>query len=205
MVDGHALSKGDVLETDVCVVGAGPAGITLSLELARSGCRVCLVESGGREHSAAAEKLSAGKSVGYWYYSLADTRARAFGGTSVQWLASSADAAEGWRARPLDPIDFERRAEMPYSGWPFGYSELRPYYERAQRVCRLGPYGYELARWETPDAQPLPLNGRITTAIFQHGYENFASYYDEVARSERVQLVLNATVIEIETDGPAGA
>ena len=106
VVDGRALGQGDVFETDVCVVGAGPAGITLALELARSGCRVCLLESGGRAHSAAAEKLSAGKSVGYWYYPLADTRARAL----VRWLASPADAAEGWRARPLDPVDFERRA-----------------------------------------------------------------------------------------------
>jgi choline dehydrogenase-like flavoprotein len=204
VVDARALGQGDVFETDVCVVGAGPAGITLALELARSGCRVCLLESGGRSDSAASEKLSAGKSVGYWYYSLADTRVRAFGGTSVRWLTSPADAAEGWRARPLDPVDFERRADMPYSGWPFGYSELRPFYERAHHVCRLGPYDYALARWETPDAQRLPLNGRITTAIFQHGFEGFASYYDEVARSERVQLVLNATVIEVETDGPAG-
>jgi len=204
LVDGRALGQGDVFETDVCVVGAGPAGITLALELARSGCRVSLLESGGREPSAAAKKLSAGKNVGYWYYSLADTRARAFGGTSVQWLASPAGAAEGWRARPLDPVDFERRADMPYSGWPFGYSELRPFYERAHHVCRLGPYDYAPARWESPDAQRLPLNGRITTAIFQHGFEDFASRYDEVARSERVQLVLNATVSEIETDGPAG-
>src|SRR5215471_3648815 len=183
VVDARALAQGDTLETDVCVVGAGPAGITLALELARSGCRVCLLESGDRADSDAGEKLSAGKSVGYWYYSLKDTRARAFGGTSVRWLASPADAAEGWRARPLDPIDFERRADMPYSGWPFGYSELGPFYERAQRVCRLGPYDYTLARWETPHAQRLPLNGRITTAIFQHGFEDFASYYDEVARS----------------------
>jgi choline dehydrogenase-like flavoprotein len=110
VVNGRAIGRGDGLETDVCVVGAGPAGITLALELARSGCRVCLLESGGRAHSAAAEKLSAGKSVGYWYYPLADTRARALGGASVRWLASPADAAEGWRARPLDPVDFERRA-----------------------------------------------------------------------------------------------
>jgi len=48
LVDGRALGQGDVFETDVCVVGAGPAGITLALELARSGCRVSLLESGGR-------------------------------------------------------------------------------------------------------------------------------------------------------------
>src|SRR4051794_18184634 len=204
LVDARAAGEAGALEADVCVVGAGPAGITLALELARLGCRVCLLESGGRAPADAPEELSAGKSVGYWYYPLADTRARALGGTSVRWLSAPADAAEGWRARPLDPVDFECRADIPYSGWPFGYSELQPFYERAQRVCRLGPYDYTPERWETPDAQLLPLDGSITTAIFQHGFDDFGAYREELTRSERVQLVLDSTAIEIQTDGPAG-
>ena len=54
--------------------------------------------------------------------------------------------------------------------------------------CLLIGWDHTTTRWrdETPDAQRLPLDGRITTAIFQHGFEDFASYYDEVARSERV-------------------
>lgn len=204
VIDGRALADPDELEADVCVVGAGPAGITLALELACVGCQVCLLESGGRVPDAATERLSAGRSVGYWYYPLPGTRGRAFGGTSLRWLSTPADRAEGWRARPLDAVDFERRADIPHSGWPFGYPVLQPFYERAQRVCRLGPYDYTPSRWETPSAQLLALDGSFTNAIFQHGFEDFVSFFDELARSERVQLVLNATAIEIETDGPAG-
>ena len=34
---------------DFCIVGAGPAGITLALRLAGNGWRVVLLEGGGRE------------------------------------------------------------------------------------------------------------------------------------------------------------
>ncbi|RZO62590.1 MAG: FAD-binding protein, partial [Sandaracinaceae bacterium] len=37
-----------VVDTDVCIVGTGPAGIAVALEVARSGARVVLLEGGGR-------------------------------------------------------------------------------------------------------------------------------------------------------------
>jgi choline dehydrogenase-like flavoprotein len=204
VIDGRGISEGDELEADVCIVGAGPAGISLALALARVGRHVCLVESGGREPEAEAQRLNEGASVGYWYYPLAATRVRAFGGTSAHWFAAKADAVDGWRTRPLDPVDFEARPGIPHSGWPFGYSELRRYYERAQELCRLGPYEYETARWETEAARKLTLNGRIDTQVFQQGFENFVGYFKELSDSARVTLVLHATALEIETDGPAG-
>lgn len=205
VIDGRLVGNLDVLEADLCVVGAGPAGISLAIEVARAGGTVCLLESGGRLPDRATDRLSDGARVGYWYYPLPATRGRAFGGTSLRWAATPMDRHEGWRARPLEAVDFERREEIPFSGWPFGYPTLRPFYERAQSICRLGPFDYELERWQTPDASPLSLDGDISTAIFQHGHDDFGSYFDEVSRSERVRLVLNSTAIEIVTDGPTGA
>ena len=37
----------DFLQFDVCIVGSGPAGITLAREISHCGLRVCLLESGG--------------------------------------------------------------------------------------------------------------------------------------------------------------
>src|SRR5919108_1072261 len=116
VIDARGLSEADELEADVCIVGAGPAGISIALELARVGCEVCLVESGGREPEAEAQKLNEGVSVGYWYYPLAATRVRAFGGTSAHWFVAKADEVDGWRTRPLDPVDFETRPGIPHSG-----------------------------------------------------------------------------------------
>lgn len=48
----HDLNAGaapDNKPFDVCVVGSGPAGITLALELAKKNKRVALCEAGGLE------------------------------------------------------------------------------------------------------------------------------------------------------------
>jgi len=203
VIDGRSLTEADEVKADVCIVGAGPAGISIALDLARAGVEVCVLESGGRKPEAAAQKLNEGKSVGNWYYPLATTRSRSFGGTSAHWFRSQANMLEGWRARPLDPVDFEARPGLRYSGWPFGRNELEPFYERAQKVCQLGPYDYDLASWESEDARALRLDARTTSAIFHQGFDTFVSYFEELARTPRLRLILHATALQIETDDSA--
>ena len=117
---------------DVCIVGAGAAGITLALELARQGgVRVCLLESGDFEFDAQTQALYKGEVVGHPYYDLDILRLRFFGGTTNHWAGA---------CRPLDPVDFERRDGVPESGWPFGSEELNPYYARAHQIVGLGPF-----------------------------------------------------------------
>lgn len=66
--------------------------------------------------------LLRGYNRGVPYLPLHTSRLACLGGTSDHWT--------GW-CRPLDPIDFDSRADEPLSGWPIGYDELRPYYESA--------------------------------------------------------------------------
>src|SRR4051794_41981692 len=98
LVDARAAGEAGALEADVCVVGAGPAGITLALELARLGCRVCLLESGGRAPADAPGELSGGKSVGYLDYPPAGTQGRARGGGARPRVSPPPGAAARWRA-----------------------------------------------------------------------------------------------------------
>ena len=116
---------GTVLETDVCIVGAGAAGITLAREFVNSRLHVVLLESGAMQPDNATQNLYAGINVGHRYFDPVDCRLRYFGGTTNHW--------GGW-CMPLDPIDFQQRAEFPYSGWPFDRSYLDPWYRRAQEI-----------------------------------------------------------------------
>jgi flavin-dependent dehydrogenase len=50
-----------MLHTDLCVVGAGPAGISLALQVAESGADILLLESGGRRPDGASQALCAGE------------------------------------------------------------------------------------------------------------------------------------------------
>ena len=45
--DLRAVDKSSPIDTDVCLIGSGPAGWTLAEELRESGLRILLVESGG--------------------------------------------------------------------------------------------------------------------------------------------------------------
>jgi choline dehydrogenase-like flavoprotein len=138
------MPEGTVLSADVCIVGAGPAGITIARELGRAGVRVLLLESGGRDPERFSAGLNRGESVGRPYFRLERSRIRAFAGTSRHWLD------DGYRSRPLDEIDFERRDAVPHSGWPFPRSELDGHYERAQEASQLSGVPFDDEAWGAP-------------------------------------------------------
>lgn len=108
---------------DVCVIGAGPVGISLALELARLGRSVLLLESGSRDVSSEAQRLAeADIAVAKYHVPMDIAVQRGLGGTSNLW---------GGRCVPLYPIDFERREAVPHSGWPIGPSAVAPYMQGA--------------------------------------------------------------------------
>ncbi len=141
------------LETDVAVIGAGPAGIAIGLELARAGHRVILLESGGTHFDAEVQRLgdTAGKDPHHVEPALA-TR-RQVGGASNIW---------GGRCVPFDPIDFEPRPIVGDARWPLDYEEIAPYLQRACEWCRCGDAAF--------DAGQLPeLIGRSIVPGFTDG------------------------------------
>ena len=123
---------------DLCIVGAGPAGITLALELEATGLRVCLLEAGGAVYEAESQRLFEGEVVAAQYPPLRDTRLGALGGSTQVWA--------GW-CRPLEPLDFEPRDWCNAGGWPFGFDHLRPYYARAHDLCGLAAFDYDPEHW----------------------------------------------------------
>jgi choline dehydrogenase-like flavoprotein len=197
--DPREPADGQEIETDLCIVGAGPAGIAVAREFLASGVRVCLLESGGRDMERHAQRLYRGQSVGYPTYLLHRSRVRAFGGTSRHWLRPGDDS---WAARPLDPIDFEARPGIRYSGWPFDRAHMEPYYVQAQSVCQLGPFAYEPGQWADGTETPgLPLRtSEVENTVFQHGLSTFEHHYEELVRAPNVRLFLHAPVVNLATD-----
>jgi hypothetical protein len=122
------------IEADVAVVGAGPAGIILALELARAGHRVVLLESGGDRPNAAVQKL--GDTVGGdpLHVEMSLSTRRQIGGASNMW---------GGRCVPFDPIDFEPREIVGDALWPLDHEEIAAYLERACAWCLCGEPVFE--------------------------------------------------------------
>jgi choline dehydrogenase-like flavoprotein len=193
LIDARTVVENATIDTDVCIVGAGAAGITLAREFIDQPFRVCLLESGGLEFDKDTQSLYKGQNLGLSYFPLEVARLRYFGGTTNHW--------DGW-CRPLDAIDFEARDAVPYSGWPFDKSHLDPFYERAQSICKLGPYMYDVKNWETPNTPQLRFaSDRVITTIFQHSPPvRFGKIYrDEVVGARNISTFLYANVVDIET------
>jgi len=185
---------------DVCIVGGGAAGITLSRDLAKSGLDVCLLESGGLDYDARIQELARGTSCGYTYYDLEESRLRFFGGTTSIW---------GGRCAQLDRIDFERRPWVEHSGWPFGKDAIAPYYARAQRDFDLAEMDGSDAAWKEHGLGRPPFDrDEIATSFWQFDLaaDRFAqARCRDVIDSPKIKVVLHATVINIQANADGTA
>ena len=187
--------RGTELEADVCIVGGGPAGISVALHLIeRSHLDIVLLESGGVDTQERDQDLNAGEIVGLDYYDLTTTRRRALGGSSHKWA--------GW-CRPLDEIDFDGRPWIPHSGWPISHETMKPYFEHAARLCQL-----ESEQWTpTPDIALPPLylkpfvGGDVEIALWQGSPPTKfgTAYRSQLESSPRMRAIVGATATSVLT------
>lgn len=189
---------GFLLEADVCIAGAGAAGITLAREFAGAGAHVLLLESGGLAFEADTQDLYQGHVVGHDYPDLDVGRLRYFGGTTNHWLGS---------CRALSPIDFAERPWVPYSGWPITHEQLAPYYSRAAAFVQIEPDKTDAEIWrdlalDRPGIDPAA----VDMFFFQQSPPTrFGEVYrGDLARAGNVEVMLHANVTEIRVTPDAG-
>lgn len=128
-INGTSLPPEAVLKADVAVVGAGPAGIVLALELAGAGHSVVLIESGGDSFDAQTQRLGDALGEDPAHIPMSAATRRQLGGASNIW---------GGRCVPFDPVDFEDRAVAAPASWPVDYEQLTSYFARACEWCVCG-------------------------------------------------------------------
>jgi choline dehydrogenase-like flavoprotein len=197
--DARRLSAGTGLETDLCIVGAGAAGITLAWSLRGAGFRVLLLESGGLELEEATQELYKGENRGVPDFDLDVLRLRFFGGTTNHW--------QGW-CRPFEPEDFKPADPSDLRTWPLSRADLEPYYRGAQTLCELGPYNYDdLSPWlKASGMAALGLDTRrLKTALFQVSPPTrFGTTYRGVLeQANNITVYLYSNVLEVRTDKTA--
>ncbi len=178
------------LETDCCVIGAGPAGISCATELANRGKAVVLLEGGGLSApDSRALDLYRGVVSGSRKYPLAPSRLRYFGGTSGHW--------GGW-CRPLDPIDFSPKPHIPHSGWPIDRSILAPWYQDAHRWLQIDNPDYFDKEFPEFFDDLLPAQHGVVTKYFRFSPPTRfgETYLSTVKEQPRLNCVLNATAVK---------
>jgi choline dehydrogenase-like flavoprotein len=191
----------DSLSADICVVGAGAAGIALASELNGHGRRVVVLESGRRKFDRRTQDLYCSEVVGMPHEGVHDLRFRVFGGSTTRWAG---------QALPLSPLDFSRREWVAESGWPLSTEQLAPYYERASAFMGIHPFPAEDHADTWPDAlSPHPAFDR---ALLRARYSQFSptpNFADlrgaQLEASTDVEVLLGANVTELITDPGATA
>lgn len=200
IIDANRLQPNSLLNTDICVVGAGAAGITLSRELNGSAQSVCLVESGSYDPDEDTQALYDVDIAGYPVRENFMSRARYFGGTCNLWAG---------RGIKLTVLDLLKRDWVPNSGWPITYPELQRYYGRAEIILKLPSFdAFErnLQRDMSPSERTLFDNDdlKANIALWARKPLRFgAAYKSRLKRSRNVTVYLNANVTEL-TMNPAG-
>lgn len=187
-IDGRQIVHGSTLDTDVCIIGGGPAGITIALELLRSSISVVLIESGGWRPNRLTQNLNEGELSSSSRHPPPEMyRERRFGGSSTIW---------GGRCVPLTRSDFEPRSYVANSGWPLQYDDLVSYYSKALSYCEAGQFAFDTDCLETNK----PIIGGLKSKEIAVGLERFSPptdfgrrYKSEFSGSRSHKILLEST------------
>lgn len=167
---------------DVCIIGAGAAGITLARKLGERGYSVLLAEAGGLEYSDLSQSIYRGPIIGDPYIDLDEARLRFFGGSTNHW---------GGVCQTLDPHDFKPKAYTSYTSWPIEFEDLDPYLEETREILGIRSFR---------DDVPLPGTDALEQMFWRYADRPlFAeSYLGEIKASPHISLLLNANFMEFE-------
>ncbi len=197
-IDIEDLDHDSVVETQICVIGAGAAGVTITRRLVAEGARVVLLESGGPEYESRLQDLNRGDVEGLPYYPLERARLRFFGGTTAIW---------GGRSASLDAIDLEQRAWVPHSGWPLRPGDLFDWYPAAWEELGLREPVPEREIWHRLGLEgPGFDSNRVRCGLWQFDAPpgRFAlGNCQDLIRSTRAAILTHATAVRLRSS-PSG-
>jgi choline dehydrogenase-like flavoprotein len=184
---------------DICIVGAGAAGLALAVELRQLGKTVVLLEGGGPTIEEPAQEPYSSLLGCLAHRGIHSGRFRALGGTTTRW---------GGQILELDEFDFQRRPWVLGSGWPFPKATLVPFYRRALELEGLGrAIDCDSDVWRElriPERSFETMQSYLTRWCPE---PNFARLYREaVAGDGALQLWLhtNATCLQLEGETVIG-
>ena len=191
-IDARKLPNNSIIEGDICIIGAGAAGISIALDWMDSKYKVILLEGGGFEYDEKVQNLYDGETTGQKYFPLKSTRLHYFGGTTGHWAGMCA---------PFDDIDFKKRDWVPDSGWPINKKVLDPFYVKANKTLKLGPYNYDFEYWqkEFPNLNPFPLDDKVIwNKMWQFSQAHFGEIYkDKIVDAKNIHLYTYANAVDI--------
>jgi len=193
IIDARSVEENSLIEADICILGAGAAGITLARELGSRHRKVCVLESGGLNLDIATQALYQGQVEGWPYWPLDTCRLRFFGGTTNHW---------GGSCLPLDEDDFVAKPWISTGGWPISKSDLLPFYRRAQPVFGMGEYFYDAPALLQGAGEQLWNGDGITAGMIRRSaVSSFGvEYREELDQATGIEVYLNGNAVNVKAN-----
>ena len=184
---------GQTRTADICVIGAGTAGLALVHELLNSTYSIVVLESGGMEVEEQTQQLYDCKIAGLPHRGYLQGRFRTFGGTSTRW---------GGQLLPLTALDIEKREWIGANAWPVTYADLLTYYRRVEHLFGVDGHPYDSAELKRSPVAGTDFDTNRFTARYAKwppfARRNLARLVGKACISSRhVEVILHANVTDL--------
>ena len=195
IIEKSDFDNGYQMDADICIIGGGPAAISIALELKNSKKKIVILSGGKWKQTVFNQDLNKGLvAPGSSHESLDEGRRRQLGGGTAVW---------GGRCLPFEPIDFIKRDWIDDSGWPITYEDMKPYYERAAVLTRIGKNKFSVDE-NKDDKEIIP--GMDSEYIVSTSIErwsppvNFAKEYrEDLDNAENIFFYVDAHALNLNT------
>ncbi|MBE1161954.1 GMC family oxidoreductase [Dyella sp. 7MK23] len=184
-------SAAPAIDADLCIIGAGAAGIAIARHFIGTSITVCLIEGGGATGEEQSQALYEGLSIGTLPFDAGTSRMRVFGGSCNLW---------GGGCIPFGRHDLVARDWVPHSGWPIGYDELKPYYERAREYCQIDAHDFADGSFLAPLAHdPIAFDAdKLINQVFARSPILFGkAYREQLDKAPNITVLLHANLLEL--------
>jgi hypothetical protein len=166
----------------ICIVGSGPVGMALALELERLGRDVLVIEAGDmRMDDRIAEASRAVIVDPKRHAEMSLAVCRVFGGTSWTW---------GGRCVPYDQIDFADRDFVSDASWPIEHDSIAPWYKEAAKYLLCGSDCFTIPHKSSNSEVSLDFVERWATTP-----RLMTVHREALIQSKRIQISLRSTVV----------
>src|SRR5690606_20193104 len=132
-IDFNTSFDTDISSYDFTIIGAGAAGIFLSLLLAKKDKKVLVIETGHYSEDEQRQDLNVILQTGKKLTASVWGRKRAIGGTTIRW---------GGQSLPFDEHVFSKKDWIKNSGWPISYDDLKEHYREANKFMKIDTLNY---------------------------------------------------------------
>ena len=158
---------------DLVIIGSGPAGMSIALELEKKNKKCLIIEAGKDTYDELSQSFYKGKVTGDKISELSSSRLRQLGGTSGIW--------GGW-SKPLENYTFKN--------WPIKKADLDIYQKRTAELLKIKNI-FRISK----------LSKNINQIEFQYSKVKFADQYiSHLKKSKKIFLLLNTQLSHFEGD-----